>query len=265
MVLLNESSNIKYNNKLYTIIKIPYKDINVPIVMNKEIYDIISQYNRKWNINSSGMLYTKTDDKLVYLNEVIYVIKNKSFRYPILHLNKIPLDYRIDNLIEDKPNKNIKKNLNKKQRTIKLKNIDVDKIPSFIWYMKDDGVHGERFQIDLGDIKWKTTSTDKLSLKYKLEEAKKYLRQYKNYDNKNFLENSMNSDLNIHGIKLKSEFYKILEKNNMNYEYTFSNNTDDLLKEDLTGLTNIEKKLLNDFNINDKITTYDKLKKILNN
>jgi hypothetical protein len=260
MVLLDKSEYIKYNNKSYIIVKIPYKNINVPIVLNKDIYDIINKYNKNWNINSSGMLYTKIKDKNVYLNEVIYVIKNKTFKHPIIHLNKIPLDYRIENLIEDKPNKSIKKNLNKKQRTIKLKNIDVNKIPSFIWYMKDDGIHGERFQIDLGNIKWKTTSTDKLSLRYKLEEAKKYLRQYKDNNNKNFLENSMNSDLNIHGIKLKTEFYKILEKNNMYYEYTFTNNTDDLLKENLSDLTDIEKKLLKDFTINDNTTTYERLK-----
>jgi len=264
MVLLDTKTDIIYNNKNYSIIEFPYKKIKVPIVMNKDISDIIIKYDKNWSINSSGMIYTKLKDKNVYLNEVIYTIKNKAFKYPILHLNKIPLDYRIENLIQDEPNKNIKKNLNKKQRTIKLKNINVNKIPSFIWYMKDDGVHGERFQIELGNIKWKTTSTDKLSLRYKLEEAKKYLRQYKEQNNDIFLENSMNSDLNIHGINLKKEFYKILEKNNMNYKYTFSNNTDELLKENFKGLTEIEIKLLNDFNINNEQSTYERLKILLN-
>jgi hypothetical protein len=125
--------------------------------------------------------------------------------------------------------------------------------------MKDDGVHGERFQINLENIKWKTTSCKELSLNYKLEEAKKYLRQYKKENNIDFLENSMNSDLNEHGIKLKKEFYKILEKNNLYFNYTFENNTNKLLKEDLSKLNNLEKKLLNDFNYISDITTHQRL------
>jgi hypothetical protein len=50
----------------------------------------------------------------------------------------------------------------------------------------------------------------------------------------------------------------------MNFRYTFSNNTDELLKENLKGLTDIEKKLLNDFNINSEQTTYERLKILLN-
>ena len=265
MVLLTDNIDVSYNNKKYTIIKIPYKTYKVPILLNKQIYDTIIGYNKNWTLNSSGYLYTTVNNKSIYLHDVIYKLSNKTnSKYPIIHLNKIPLDYRIENLIEDKPNKNIKKNLHKKSRTIQLKNINVNDIPSFIWYMKDDGVHGERFQIELGNIKWKTTSTDKLSLRYKLEEAKKYLRQYKEQNNDNFLENSMNSDLNIHGINLKKEFYKILEKNNMYYKYTFSNNTDELLKENFKGLTEIEMKLLNDFNINNEQSTYKRLNILLN-
>ncbi len=265
MVLLTDNIDITYNNKKYTVIKIPYKTHKVPILLNKDIYNTIIGYNKNWTLNSSGYLYTSVNNKSIYLHDVIYKLSNKdnkdnmSNKYPILHINKIPLDYRIENLIIDKPNKNIKKNLQKKSRTIKLKNIDVDSIPSFIWYMKDDGTHGERFQIDLGDIKWKTTSTPELSLRYKLEEAKKYLRQYKIKNNNNFLENSMNSDLNTHGIKLKQEFYKILEKNNMYYDYSFTNNTDKLLSENLSGLTEIEKVLLKEFNIDSNITTYQRL------
>jgi len=276
MVLLTDNIDITYNNKKYSIIKVPYKRYKVPILLNKDIYTTINGYNKNWTLNSAGYLYTTINNKSIYLHDIIYKLtklnklndkynlSKKDNKYHILHINKIPLDYRIENLMEDRPNKNIKKNLQKKSRTIKLKNINVDSIPSFIWYMKDDGVHGERFQIDLGDIKWKTTSSSELSLRYKLEEAKKYLRQYKIKNNVNFLENSMNSDLNTHGIKLKQEFYKILEKNNMYYDYSFTNNTDKLLTEDLSNLTNIEKNLLKEFNIDSNITTYQRLNFIKN-
>ena len=45
--------------------------------------------------------------------------------------------------------------------------------------MKPNGSHGDRFMVEIGDVKWKTTSSKKLSLKYKLEEAKLFLRQLK--------------------------------------------------------------------------------------
>jgi len=259
MVLINDVSNIKHNNKDYIILKIPYKQKIIPIVLDKNIYDKIKNSNRNWIFGNNGILYTMIDGKPLYLHEIVYLLNNKKLQLlPIIHLNKIPLDNRIENLIEDKQNKDIKKNLNKKTRTIKLKDIDVDKIPSFIWYMKDDGDHGERFQIKLGSINWKCTSCDKLSLKYKLEETKKFLRQYKEKNSREFLENSMNSDLNENGIKLKKEFYEILKKNNMNYDYNIQNNTDILLREDISGLSRIEKKLLEEFNINNTVSTYQR-------
>jgi hypothetical protein len=259
MVLINDVYNIRYNNKEYTILKLPFKHTTVPIILDKNIYDKIKNSNRSWNISNNGSVYTNIDGKLLYLHEIVYLINNKKAHLlPIIHINKIPLDNRIENLMEDKQNKEIKKNLNKKSRTIILKDIDVDKIPSFIWYMKDDGDHGERFQIKLGSINWKCTSCDKLSLKYKLEETKKYLRQYKEKNKREFLENSMNSDLNENGIKLKREFYEILKKNNMNYLYNIENNTDILLRENTSGLNKIEKKLLEEFNIDNNISTYNR-------
>jgi hypothetical protein len=263
MVYFTDVTNTSYNNKKYGIIKVLYKSTKIPIIIDKDIYDKINNKERNWHITNNGMIYTNINDNNIYLHEIVYILKNGKNKYPLIHINKIPLDNRIENLMEDKKNKDIRKNLNKKSRTIKLKNINVDSIPSFVWYMKDDGNHGERFQIKLGDINWKCTSCDKLSLRYKLEETKKYLRQYKEKNNNDFLENSMNSDLNIHGIKLKKEFYKILQNINMLYEYTLDKNTDILLKEDLTDLTDLEKKLLKDFNINNKLSTYDRLKIML--
>jgi hypothetical protein len=264
MVLLHDASNIKYNNKDYIIIRIPHKQKIIPLLLDKNVYDKIKNNNNNWTLGNNGILYTMIDGKSLFLHEIVYLLNNKKLHYPIIHLNKIPLDNRIENLIEDKQNKEIKKNLNKKARTIQLKNIEVDKIPSFIWYMKNDGDHGERFQIKLGTINWKCTSCDKLSLRYKLEETKKYLRQYKEKNSREFLENSMNSDLNEYGIKLKKEFYEILKKNNMNYIYNIENNTDILLKEDISGLNKIEKKLLEEFNINNTISTYQRYKLMTN-
>jgi hypothetical protein len=258
MVYFTDVTDGVFNNKKYTIIKIPYKSIIVPIMLDTDIYDKIKDKKRNWNITNTGNIYTRIQDNNIFLHEIVYILKYGKNKYPLVHINKIPLDNRIENLIEDKPNKDILKNLNKKTRTIKLKNINVDKIPSFVWYMKDDGNHGERFQIKLGNINWKCTSCNELSLRYKLEETKKYLRQYKQINNQEFLRNSMNSDLNINGIKLKEEFYNILKKINMIFEFSLEKNTDILLQEDLNGLNEIEKKLLRDFNINNEISTYER-------
>lgn len=265
MVKFNNYVNTKYNNKNYTIIKIPYKKHIVPVIIDTFIFDKIKNNNNNWNITINGNIYTILNDNILYLHEIVYILHNNNKnKYPLVHLNKIGLDNRIDNIIEDKTNKSIRKNLNKKSRIIKLKNIDVNNIPSFVWYLKKNDTHGERFQVELGNIRWKSCSSDKLSLNYKLEETKKFLRQYKERNNKDFLENSMNSDLNIHGINSKIDFYNILKTVNMIYEYSIDNNTDELLKEDLSKLNNIEKELLRQFYINSNLTTYDRLKIFIN-
>jgi transcription termination factor NusB len=194
---------------------------------------------------------------------MVYYIKNgKKNKRPLIHLNKIGLDNRYENIIEDVCDKNIKKNLNKKSRTIKLKSIDTSKIPSFVWYLKKDDSHGERFQVKLGNIKFKCSSSNYLSLNYKLEETKKFLREYKEKNPIEFKKNSMNSDLNENGLLLKKQFYDILKKVNLNYEYTINSNTDILLKEDLSKLTKLEKNLLKDFSIESNESTNDRLKKL---
>lgn len=264
MVKFTDIINTTYNNKRYTVIKIPYKTTIVPVILDTDIYNSIKKSNKNWNISQNGTIYTTFNDNTLYLHEIVYYLKNnKKNTRPLIHLNKIGLDNRYENIIEDTVNKDIKKNLNKKSRTIKLKSIDTSKIPSFVWYLKEDNSHGERFQVELGDIKWKCTSCEHLSLHYKLEETKKYLREYKEQNPVQFKIYSMNSDLNETGIKLKKEFYEILNSINMNYKYTIESNTDELLKEDISKLNKLEKRLLKEFSINSEETTYDRFKKYL--
>jgi hypothetical protein len=263
MVQFNDVTNIQYNKKKYSVIKVQYKGDMIPIVLDNSIYNKIKNYDKNWLISPAGSVYTMQDNKMLYLHEIVYILHNeKKNKYPLVHLNKIGLDNRIENLIEDAKNKQIKKNLNKKSRTIQLENINVDKIPSFVWYLKSDDSHGERFQVDLGDLKWKTTSCDKLSLKYKLEEAKKFLRQYKTRKPEEFMKNSMNSDLNTHGIQCKKDFYKIINRVGMNYECNINDNTSEILKCDESGLSRTEKKLLKEFDMDSNITTYERFKEI---
>jgi len=264
MVKIDDTIDTIYGNKRYTIIKFPYKKKIIPIILDTNIYDKIKKNDRNWMITSSGTLYTNIDNDTLYLHELVYYIKNgKKNNKPLIHINKIGLDNRYENIIEDTLNKSIKKNLNKKSRTIKLKSIDTSKIPSFVWYLKKDDSHGERFQVELGDIKWKSTSCNGLSLNYKLEETKKFLREYKQNNPVEFKKNSMNSDLNENGIFLKKQFYNILKNIDMVYEYSINSNTDLILKEDLSKLNKLEKILLNEFSINSNETTFDRLQKYI--
>lgn len=263
MVRFNNIVNTTYNFNKYTIIKIPYKKTSIPVILDQNIYDKIKIKDYNWNVMPNGTLYTNIKNNTLYLHEIIYFIKNnKKNKRALIHINKIGIDNRYENIIEDTTDKDIKKNLNKKTRTIRLKEIDTSKIPSFVWYLKSDDSHGERFQINFGDIKWKSTSSDKLSLNYKLEETKKYLRQYKEKNPIQFKIYSMNSDLNEMGIKLKNDFYNILKTINMNFIYTNVSKTDILLKENTSKLNNIEKKLLEYFSIDSNETTYERLKKM---
>ena len=140
----------------------------------------------------------------------------------------------------------------KKKRYIVLEDIDVDDIPSFIWYAKSDNSHGERFIVKIGDIIWKTTSSNKLSLKYKLEEAKKYFRTFKEKYPNNINILSMNGDLNNNGKELYDSFFDIVKYHNYNNlcNTHLLNNTDVYLNEDTNGLSEYEVELLKNLNFN---------------
>jgi hypothetical protein len=261
MVVFNNYNKVLYNNNTYAVIKVLYKNNYIPIVLDyKDFKNIPSDYN--WIISDTGLIYRKTsDDKFEYLHDKILKtnVKTKS----IIHINKLCIDNRLKNLMFDNKNKITKKNLSKKARTIDLKDkVDVNKIPTFVWYLKPDKSHGERFQVDMGDIKWKSTSSNELSLKYKLEETKKYLRQMKDIKPDEFKKNSMNNDLNIQGEQLKKEFYEIIMLAGFKYRYMPTKFTDFILKEDKKGLSTIEKKLLDQFDIESDKTTKDRLKQI---
>ena len=82
-------------------------------------------------------------------------------------------------------------NQTKRQRNITLPEgceVLPEEIPRHIWYIKAHGAHGDRFAIEFKseNLCWKTTSSKKISLKQKLEEAKDKLKElYVNYPHLN--------------------------------------------------------------------------------
>lgn len=220
--------DITHNTKKYGLMEIMYKEIKVPILMDYKDMHIIKQFNKKWTCNSLGYVscthYVNNEPHEIFLHEVIMGLANKEKNLPpnnvpIVHINKLGLDNRRENLIYDVANKEVHKNIKKKARTISFppeSGINPNEIPTYVWYLKPNDSHGERFVVDIGDIRWKTTSSNKVSLRYKLEEAKAYLRNLKNTRPDLFEDYSMNGEYNIMGKKLLESFYKIIYK----YGYT---------------------------------------------
>lgn len=235
---------VRYKNNNYAVICIKYKDMDLPTVIDYQDLRIIKKLKKNWRCNKNSFISCfhtyRNKSKEVFLHEIIMALKQNSINktskdISIVHINRIGLDNRRCNLIYDTINKYTNKNSKKKKRTINLpKNAEInpDEIPTYVWYMKPDDTHGERFMVDIGDIKWKTTSRKKLSLRYKLEEAKMFLRQLKESDPELFEDYSMNGDYTKDGKRLINDYHNIVHKAGYTYikKKPIKNKTDQFLK-----------------------------------
>jgi hypothetical protein len=257
MVKLDTYQTITYKGKKYVVCKIPYEKVIAPVILDVNIFNLISKLNKSWHINDKGFVITThrvhRDNTVtnvdICMHDLVMRLNGETSMYPIIHINTLGIDNRYENLMLDTKFKDITKNLKKKKRTIvlpKSSKVHVDNIPSFVWYIKEDKSHGDRFAIMLPDHSWKSTSSRKVSLRYKLEETKKYLRWLKNIKSELFNSIAMNGDLNDNGKKLLQSFYvlaKMANFDNLNV-MTGGGNTDMLFTEDHTNLTENEIVLL---------------------
>ncbi|AYV78653.1 MAG: hypothetical protein Edafosvirus22_10 [Edafosvirus sp.] len=264
MVLIYDKIN--YNNKDYAIIQLKYKNIPVPVVIDWKDLKIIDDLDKKWKCNDVGQVSCSHDygnpqnkTKDVFLHEIIMALKlknsqNKLQNKSILHINRMNLDNRRENLIYDTSLKNTNKNTKKKKRTVELPSdsgIDPDEIPTYIWYLKPSDTHGDRFMVEIDDVKWKTTSSNKVSLRYKLEEAKAFLRELRDEKPELFDEYCMNGEFTKDGKELLNSFYDIIYKANYNHvkEIPMENITDKYLEENIDDIDyQNEKKILKSSN-----------------
>lgn len=252
---MNNYKFIKYEGREYAIFRINYKEHTLPGILDINDFKIVHAMNKNWHCNSNGFIScshtTNGNTKDVYLHELVMLLKNKdngirNINKPIVHINRVGLDNRRENLMYDILEKDLNKNLKKKKRTVELPydcGIDPDDIPTYVWYMKPDASHGERFAVNIGDVSWKTSSSFNLSLQYKLEEAKLFVRELLKSRNDLFDEYSMNGDYTKEGKELLHTYYDIIHFAGYKHIQRFvpENNTFDLLKPNYDALDDDEK------------------------
>jgi len=235
---------------IYTVIQIN----DIPVVMDTSIYRIIKRIRIKWKINHLnqiiGNFCKNNENKTFIMHQMVMIIASKIYpnkyilkNLPILHINRINFDNRLENLTYNTDN--ILKTIKKKNRIIDLskKGIDSSILPTYIWYMKPDQSHGERFFVNIiNTVSWKSSSSITLSLRYKLEESKQFLRKLLK-EKPELFKFSMNGDLTSMGYKLYEEYESIIHGIGYCMNYPL-NNTYNFLKSNYDGLTDHEIDLL---------------------
>jgi hypothetical protein len=216
----------------------------------------------------------------VYLHEIVVKLSKdtdfENFRgIPIIHINNIHFDNRLENLQFDTPDKDYSKNTRKKRRIINLEQygIDVELLPTYLWYLKPDKSHGDRFAIEIpNELSWRSTSSRKVSLRYKLEEAKKYLRYMRLSRPDIFESYSMNGDLSGVGVRLYREYLLMIQKAGFAINDPVVNRTEKILAPDTSDLTDFEIYLLYTFDphegsidINNTLCVYREIMSYKNN
>lgn len=226
----------------------------------------------EWYFNERGVLFyiEKKDSKGKsilerYLHEMVFYLsegtntntKTHEEYKSIVHKNRMYLDNRIENLALKSDSKTNKNN-GKKKRTVKLpKNCKFNKndIPTYLWYIHPSGSHGSRFFLKVDNISWKGTASKRVSVEYKLEEAKKYMRYLQKKHPRIFSEYSMNGDYNETGKELFDEYLEITKIIDPKSESSITdkndrinnlsvNSTNQLLKKKTKYLSTLEKFLL---------------------
>lgn len=199
--------------------KVTYENQNYKVCTDKKgivfvVDDNIVLPNVYYNVHQIGYVYFHKNNNT--LNTLHTCIMNHQFADGIYvdHINRIKTDNRSVNLrlaTQSEQNKNQAK---KKRNVVLPENclINVSNIPTFMWYIKASGSHGDRWAVEIKDkYLWKTTSQKSVSTLCKFELAKKHLRHLITDRPELFVGHCMNGELSEIGKKLQTDYSQILK------------------------------------------------------
>jgi hypothetical protein len=176
--------DVTYNNKDYIIGILTTNKGPVKFVFDKDDEDKVK--GKSWHVTSTGYVssyyvHNSASVQLLLHNVVMNRMSfpGKGAKESVDHINRNPLDNRKENLrVVSQTEQNL--NQKKKSRTVELPDgcgITSNEIPKHVWYVKANGLHGDRFAIEIKteQFVWKSSSSKKLSLQEKLNQTKQKL------------------------------------------------------------------------------------------
>jgi len=160
-----------------------------PLIFKIDKEDFEKVNSRQWYAASGGYyvachISINGVRKFLYMHNFVMnrlTFPGKGTIESVDHINRNGLDNRKSNLrIVTQSQQNI--NQSQRVRRCILPDgcgITPDDIPRHVWYIKANGLHGDRFGIDLKteNVKWKTTSSKSVTLQDKLKHAKDKLAE----------------------------------------------------------------------------------------
>jgi hypothetical protein len=246
--------DVNYNGKKYTVCYCPFND--------KEDYLFVINFDKKnsiiekkWHyMNKSGYIgntHIAEDGltKQLYLHNFVkgkITFDGKGQHHSIDHINRIGCDNRLENLRElSQSHQNI--NQCKRERTTELPDgcgINPQDIPKNIYYKKPEGLHGDRFYLEIKftdpPFRYFSSSSKKIDLKTKLQQTllkfEEYKKEHPEYlqllDDINNIEKINDLRISFNDIlKLSGYPQDIIEKNLVEMEEEKQNTIDDTSKD----------------------------------
>lgn len=153
---------------------------NVPLEFLIDEDDIERVKTRNWHAVTGGSYIGATvcvdgKKKVLYLHNFVMnrlTFPGKGSIETVDHINRNGLDNRKSNLrVVSQSIQNT--NQKKRERRAELPE-GISELPKHVWYIKPNGLHGDRFCIELKTegVTWKTTSSKKVTIHEKLQQAK---------------------------------------------------------------------------------------------
>lgn len=196
---------VEHNGKSYVVISIQHKKNDIKFVIDH--CNLSTVLNRPWHLSSGKYIatnYIQEDgtNKELYLHNFIKENCMNEFNKSVIHINNNMMDNRYENLRLINTDEYISQKTSRK-RTVTLPDncgFTVEDIPKYICFTKASGEHGDRFVIEIPQlhISRKLSSSKKIPIKDKLEEAKKLLNEiYISYPEINpATDNKLKTELN---------------------------------------------------------------------